>query len=333
MTTIVRIFTHMNVLLPVLDGAVSGSVLSILDIINHSRSFRDIVIPDRAGEPFFNASLVSAGEGLNQESFGFQIMCNYTLETAPQATVVIMPACVGDLPVILRNNKPLLDWMVRQHRDGAIICSTCTGAYFLAEAGLLDSRRATVSWFAADSFRKRYPHIEVVDEKILVDDGDVMTTGATMSYINLCLHLIEKFYGKESAQYASKVFVADKGRTSQLPYSVFSAYKDHRDKEILAAQGMLELEEGAPLGSAAILEKLNMSERTFIRRFKAATGNTPSEYAQRIKVERAKKLLEEGTLSIKEVTYKTGYEDLTFFRDIFKRYTGLTPGAYRKMFA
>ncbi len=321
----------MNVVIPVFKDCVSGSVVGMMDLLVKSNVLQQQLGPERGRT--FEVELMAVGESLTIDNNGFPITCHRRLSQNPPAGLVIVPASDGDLPLLLAQHAALIAWLQRQHAAGAVVCSTCTGAFFVAAAGLLDGQPATTSWFAVEAFRRLFPTVILHDERIIVDNGRVITGGATLSFQNLCVYLIERFYGKALSSYVAKLFLVEKGKSSQLTFAMFNGQKTHADTEILRIQEFIEKHATEKLVVTALSQQAAMAERTFIRRFKAATGNTPSEYIQRVKVESAKNRLEEDRESIKEIGYRTGYEDLNYFRDVFRKYTGLSPAEYRKQFS
>lgn len=320
----------MKVVIPVFKSCVSASVVGMMDMLKLTENFYNH-LPNRK-QQWFQIELVSIDKGKTVHNNGFEISCDTTLMNCSGAGLVIVPAIVGDLPALINEHKAFIEWMKVQYNKGTVLCSTCSGAFFLAATGHLDGKEATTSWFASDEFRTMFPRVKLMDEKILVDNGKTITGGATLSFQNLCIYLIEKYYGKEIGNYAAKMFLVEKGKHSQLTYSIFSAQKSHNDEGILETQNFIEKNAADKLAVSRLAQHSAMAERTFIRRFKNATGNTPSEYIQRVKVELAKKLLENDKTPVKEVCYETGYEDQSYFRNIFKKYTGLTPVDYKKQF-
>lgn len=320
----------MNILIPVFPGVVHASALGMADILRLSSSFYQRVPEPKA--PWFEPILVSTGLDLEVQNHGTTIRCDHTLATAPKADVVIVPAVVGHLPSILTHQQALVDWMQKENQSGTRLYSTCTGAFFIAATGILDDKEATTSWFAAEEFKALFPQVLLRDERILIDNGTSVTTGATLSFQNLCIYLIEKYYGKALGNLAAKLFLVEKDKQIQSSFAMFHGQKQHGDEVISQIQTYIETHAAERLSIVELAEVASLSERTFIRRFKNATGNTPLEYVQRIKVELAKQWLEEGELSIKEIGFEAGYDDITYFRSIFKKYTGLTPAEYRKQF-
>jgi len=320
----------MKVIIPVFTGCVSASVVGMMDMFRLTESL--YLQTSSQKQPWFSVELISLETGKTVANHGFAIGCDATLGSDMVADLVIVPAIVGDLANLLVRHQRFIDWLNRQYDRGTMLCSTCNGAFFLAATGHLDGREATTSWFAANDFRSMFPNVILTDEKIIVDNGRIITGGATLSFQNLCIYLMEKFYGRQIASRAAKLFLVEKGKHSQLTYSMFNAQKAHGDEEILQTQNLIEINAAAKLVVSQLADQAAMAERTFIRRFKNATGNTPSEYIQRVKVELAKELLENDRLAVKEICYETGYEDQSYFRNVFRKYTGLTPADYRKQF-
>jgi transcriptional regulator GlxA family with amidase domain len=202
----------------------------------------------------------------------------------------------------------------------------------LAETGLLDGKTATTHWGFADQFQRRYPQIKLKPERLITDEGNLFCSGGYNGGIDLSLYLVEKYCGHEVALQSSKSVIADIGRTSQAPYAIFQFQKDHRDKQILVVQEWIENNFDQNFNYNQLARHHGMSRRTFERRFKAATGDTPLTYQQRIRVEAAKRLLEDGNRSFDEITYQVGYEDSSSFRKIFLKQTSLRPREYQKKF-
>jgi transcriptional regulator GlxA family with amidase domain len=320
----------MKVVIPVFKNCVSASVVGMMDMLQLTENFyKHLPIKKKQ---WFSVQLVSIEESKTVQNNGFEINCDVTLAECKDADLVIIPAMVGDFAALIETHANFIEWLKIQYTKGMILCSTCSGAFFLAATGHLDGKEVTTSWFASNDFRKMFPRVKLMDEKIVVDNGKTITGGATLSFQNLCIYLIEKYYGTEIGNYAAKMFLVEKGKSSQLTYSIFQTQKDHNDIEIRKIQGFIEENAAEKLVVSSLADKSAMAERTFIRRFKNATGNTPSEYIQRVKVELAKKLLENDKTSVKEICYETGYEDQSYFRNVFKKYTGLTPVDYKKQF-
>lgn len=247
-------------------------------------------------------------------------------------TDVIMISSIMDIDKTIRYQGEVIDWLRMHYRQGAHIASICTGAFVLAETGLLDGKTATTHWGSAEEFRKRYPRIALKPERLITDEGDLFCSGGLNAGTDLALYLVEKYCGHEVALQSSKSLISDIGRTSQAPYIIFQFQKDHADKQVLKTQAWIEDHYDHNFEYNTLAKKNGMSRRTFERRFKSATGDTPLMYQQRLRVENAKRMLETGNLSFEEITYRVGYEDSSTFRKLFSKHTGLRPREYTMKF-
>jgi len=322
----------MKVIIPVLESSIPASVVGVMDILRHARSFYGHLHPENPEAEIFEVKLMSVSGDKTVHACGFPLICHTSMSEFPLVDIIIVPAMVGDIPSIVLENQKLIEWLMTQYREGAALVSTCTGAFLLGATGFLNGKEATTSWFSVVHFRKMFPEVILLDEKIIVDNGKIVTSGATLSFMNLCIYLIEKYFGQELGNYCAKMFLVDKGKSSQQSYAIFSLQKVHKDDEIRKVQDWMENNPEEKLAVSVLSEQFAISERNLIRRFKEATGNTLSDYFHRVKVEKAKQLLEEGRVNIKEIIFRSGYEDPEHFRSIFKRHTGLTMAGYRKMF-
>ena len=232
----------------------------------------------------------------------------------------------------LRRNSPAIDWLCAQYAAGCSIASICSGAFFLAETGLLDGKTATTHWAFADRFKRRYPRVNLKPERLITDEGDLFCSGGYNAGVDLSLYLVEKYCGHEVALQSSKSMISEMGRTSQAPYAVWHHRKDHHDRQVLAAQEWIEANFDKNFTYDHLARRNGMSRRTMERRFKNVTGETPLAYQQSIRVEAAKRILEKTNTSFEEITWQVGYEDSSTFRKVFCKQTGLVPTEYRKKF-
>ena len=246
--------------------------------------------------------------------------------------IVFVPVIFGDLGPLLADRETI-GWLTEQGRKGACLCSVCAGAFLLAETGLLQGRKATTHWNLADAFSQRFPDILLKREKMLIDEGDCITAGGVSAYMDLSLYLTARFGSPELAASLSKILLIDPARRLQSPYQTGSFCKNHGDTEILAIQAWLEADVARPVTLHDLADRAGLGERTFMRRFKKATGDTPLEYLQHLRIEAARKLLETSIETIDGITLKSGYQDISSFRKLFKKYTGLSPSAYRRKFS
>ena len=202
----------------------------------------------------------------------------------------------------------------------------------MAETGLLNGKECTTHWTAQSQFKQMYPQINLISEKIICEDNGIYSSGGAYSILNFTLYLIERYFGRETAIWCSKVAEIDVNRKSQSEFIIFNGQKDHSDVAVHKAQKYIEDNFQEKLNVLQIANKVNLSSRSFLRRFKKATFNTPLEYIQRVKVEAAKKQLENTTKSVLEVMYFIGYNDEKAFRTTFRKYSGHSPKSYQKKY-
>lgn len=232
----------------------------------------------------------------------------------------------------IKLNKKAIDWIASQYKNGAEVASLCTGAYALAATGLINGKKCSIHWNDAEKFRSMFPKVNLVADQVITHEHGLYTCGGAFSFMNLVLYLLEKHYGKEMAILCSKLFQVDIDRSSQSPYIIFNGQKSHDDTIVLKAQEFIERNSSDKLSMEKLAKKLAVSRRSLDRRFIKATGNTPIEYSQRVKMESAKKQLEISRKTVQEIMYETGYSDLKAFRDVFKKVTGLSPIEYRRKY-
>jgi len=243
--------------------------------------------------------------------------------------LVIIPSINYDYDNVLKDNTALIAWIREQYKSGAEVASICTGAFLLAATGLLEGKVCSTHWNTATDFKRMFPTINLQVDKLITSERGIYTNGGAYSFLNLVLFLVEKYFDRETAIFCSKVFQIDIERSSQSPFSIFKAQKNHGDELICKAQTYIEENLSEKISFEELASKLATSRRNFDRRFIKATGNTPVEYLQRVKVEVAKSVLEKGRKSIFEVMSEVGYSDDKAFREVFKRITGLSPLEYK----
>ncbi|MBS1664007.1 MAG: helix-turn-helix domain-containing protein [Bacteroidetes bacterium] len=262
----------------------------------------------------------------------FSVQPHKHYKDVDKTDLIIIPAIQKNFDGVLKENKALIEWVRDQHLAGAEIASLCTGAFLLASTGLLQGRQCSTHWQAANAFRQLFPTVDLATEKLITDNHGLYTTGGAISSMNLVLYLIEKNFDRETAIYVAKVFEIDINRSSQSPFIIFVGQKNHEDDQIRKAQLFMENNVGEKILVSELADKFAIGRRHFDRRFIKATGNTPAEYLQRIKVEAAKKDLETTQKNIHEVMYDIGYSDIKAFREVFRKYTGLSPLDYRNRY-
>jgi transcriptional regulator GlxA family with amidase domain len=260
---------------------------------------------------------------------GFFSIYPVNLSAIRKADLLVLPSLSYNYHEVIRDNHKLIQWITDQYRKGAEVASICTGAFLLAATGLLEGKTCSTHWNAAHDFRKLFPGIQLLPDKLINVEPGLYTNGGAYSFLNLMLFLVEKYFDRQTAVYCSKVFQIDMDRTSQSPFFIFQGQKNHGDDLVAKAQTYIEKNLSERISFEELADKLAISRRSFDRRFIKATGNTPVEYLQRVKVEVAKRSLEKGRKTIYEVMSEVGYSDDKAFREVFKKITSLSPLDYR----
>jgi transcriptional regulator GlxA family with amidase domain len=246
--------------------------------------------------------------------------------------LIIIPSLNHNYQKAVKGNLALIDWIEKQYRNGAEVASICTGAFLLASSGLLDGRTCSTHWSAADNLKVMFPKVNVQTDKLITDEHGIYTNGGAYSFLNLLIYLVEKYYDRRTAIFCSKVFQIEIDRHSQSAFIIFKGQKLHDDEMVKEAQAYIEGKLDEKISIDELSSRLAVGRRNFDRRFIKATGNTPLEYSQRVKIESAKKAFETTRKTINEVMYDVGYSDVKAFREVFRKITGMSPLEYRSKY-
>lgn len=283
-------------------------------------------------EPRFRVSIASVDGKPVTSNFSLNLSPALAIAEIEHTDIIILSASGLELHERIARNTPLLGWLRHWHARGAYIAGICSGVAFLAEAGLLDGRQATTHWAVADTLRQRYPKVHWRPEMFVTEDGRVLCSGGVYAAVDVSLYLVEKFCGHEVALQCAKSLLVSMPRSRQSGYAVLPISKPHCDDRIRAVEQHLQEHFPEDISIEAMASRAGMGQRNFIRRFKAATGHLPGAYLQKLRVAAAKDMLERGARSVQAVSSAVGYDDVAFFRALFKRHTGMTPGEYRAQF-
>ena len=314
-----------------IENCMNSSVNGPLDILSVACLEWTHLHPD-ATSGLFQLDIIT-DDGLPITCFsGTTIRPHRSMRDCTHLDLVIIPVIYGDLDPIL-SNRGLVQWLRDQSHGGVVICAVCAGVFLAAETGLLNGRKATTHWHLARKFQRRFPEIALKKEKMIVDEGDFITAGGVTAYMDLSLYIVRRFGSPELAASLSKILLIDPARRSQTPYSAAEFHITHGDENVLKAQHWMARHMGSPFSVSRLADIAGLGERTFARRFKRATGDTPLEYLQHLRITQARTLLETTRDPVDAITYATGYEDVSSFRRLFKKITGLSPTAYRKRFS
>jgi transcriptional regulator GlxA family with amidase domain len=286
-----------------------------------------------AGKPaVFDIKLVGLSKEVKLHNSSFTVHSDLLLGEVKKTDLIFIPAFVGDLETALDANKDFIPWIIEQRKRGAEVASLCLGAFLLAKTGLLNDKKCSTHWHSADEFRRMFPAVNLVTDRIITEDEGIYTSGGATSYWNLLLYLVEKYTSRETAIHTAKVFAIDIDRHSQSQFIIFNNQTNHTDEPIRRAQKYIENNFQTKITIDQLSAKFAVSRRSLERRFKRATNNTVTEYIQRVKIEAAKKRLETSRQNISEVMSDVGYSDTKAFRGTFKKITGMTPIDYRNKY-
>lgn len=314
-------------------NALASSVSTTLDLFMAANRVANGLFGSE--QPLFQAQVLSTDGAAVTASNGYPIAVDGAIAGAGPFEAVLVPAFTfEDLPSFERalgESSPLCQWLRKQHQSGALVAASCAGSFVLAEAGLLEGRAATTTWWLAKQFRRRYPHIELRADEMLVDSGSVISAGAALSQIDLALYLIERLGSRQLARLCAKYMVLDGRRASQTPYMLPGPLRSG-DPVVAKAESVLAKRLGEEIRIDELAGQLAVSPRTLVRRFQRATGLSPQAFVQRQRVDHARTLLETTELRLAEVLERVGYQDESAFRKLFKRATGYTPGDYARRF-
>jgi len=286
----------------------------------------------REPQPRFRVTVASVDGEPVRSAHGMAVAPQVSIDDIEETDLVIVSAVGLDIDGAIQSHRPLLPWLRRLQEHGACVAAACAGVSFLAEAGLLDGRRATTHWALADEFARRYPDVHWHTESFITEDGGVLCGGGVYGVIDLSLYLVERFCGREVAVECARSMLVEMPRMNQLGFAVMPLATRHGDGVIGKAEEWLQRNLALTVRFEELAARTGMSPRNFERRFKAATGRTPRAYLQALRVIQARQLLEYGGRSIQHVAGSVGYDDVAHFRALFKRHTGLSPAEYRARF-
>ncbi|MFN3754204.1 GlxA family transcriptional regulator [Flavobacterium sp.] len=280
-------------------------------------------------EPLFSIQLAGISEQVELKNGMFTVKPEIHISRVDKTNLIIIPSYNPVLYFDDAETQQLLDWIKLQYRKGAEVASLCSGAFLLAASGLLDGKSCSTHWKHTETFRKVFPKINLRTDNLITDESGIYTNGGAYSFLNLMVYLVEKYYDRQTAILCAKVFQIEMDRNVQSEFVIFTGQKQHDDEIIQKAQTYIEQHLEEKISITDLASKFNVGRRNFDRRFIKATGNTPIEYSQRVKIEAAKKAFETNRKTINEVMYEVGYSDTKAFREVFRKVTGMSPLEYK----
>ncbi|MFT0773356.1 MULTISPECIES: GlxA family transcriptional regulator [Psychrobacter] len=322
------------------DG-VLGSVLSgALDLF----SFTGVSwqrFSNESVEPRFNVQIASLGGGDIRCSNRLIMQAHCDIRDVTECDLLLVPTIGDSIDKVLKQNSELLPHLVRLANTKADIASNCSGAFFLAKAGLLDHKIATTHWGYANKFKADFPLVDLQENQFVTHSrsestnhsGNIFCAAGGSAFYDLGLLLIERYCGREISTQVAKTQIIDSKRGSQNSYTNVTLHKPHSDHLIKQVQEYIEENFQHSLQVSSLATMVNITPRTLNRRFQSCVAMRPIEYIQAVRIEQAKRLLELGDVSIKSLADQVGYDDISSFTRLFKRATELTPKEYQDKFS
>ncbi|MGN6400384.1 MAG: GlxA family transcriptional regulator [Flavisolibacter sp.] len=316
---------HLTIIVPDGEGNNLSSIVGAYKIFTRANAYRR----EAGRKELFTIQLAGISKKVAFYDGLFTVKPHTHISSIAKTNLIIIPSLNHNYNKAVKGNGLLVDWIEKQYRNGAEVASICTGAFLLASSGLLDGKTCSTHWAAADNFRKMFPHVNLQTDKLITDEDGIYTNGGAYSFLNLVIYLVEKYYDRQTAIFCSKVFQIEMDRQSQSAFIIFKGQKLHNDEMVQKAQFYIESKLHEKISVEDMSSRFAVGRRNFDRRFIKATGNTPVEYAQRVKIESAKKAFENTRKTVNEVMYEVGYSDVKAFREVFRKITGMSPLEYR----
>jgi transcriptional regulator GlxA family with amidase domain len=323
----------MDVTVLFLDGGYASSAVGSIEVFQSAGVLWEELRGEH-GAPRFTVTTASVDGRPSRPASPFKLTPACGIGDIRKTDLIVVPSMALDIDEMLRKHAPIIPWLRRMHRRGAQIAGVCSGVPLLAEAGLLDGLPATTHWALVEAYKRRYPKVRWQAEYFITEAEGIYCGGGLNAALDLSLYIVEKYCGREVALHCAKAMLIGMPRVWQSGFADLPLKIQHRDEAIEKAQAWIHKHYNKDLHVDGLASRVGMSPRNFARRFKQATGQTPLGYLQGLRVDAAKRFLEseEGGRRIQEVCGAVGYDDAMFFRELFKRHTGLSPNAYRQRF-
>ena len=313
-----------------LDQMFSSTALGPMEVFRHAGSLWNVLTGTTLA-PRFRVTTASADGGPVRCDGGIQIQPIVALKDVRKTDLIFVPTTGLNIDDVERN-APIVPWLKRRSTRGVAIASVCSGVGLVAAAGLLDGKRATTHWGLAERFREKYPKVKWMPELMVTEDRGFYCGGGVNASLDLSIYLVERFCGHEVAMQTAKALLIQTPRAWQAGFAIVPLKTDHTDDTISSAQEWMHKNFAKSFSLEDLAERVGMSMRNFVRRFKQATGDTPLIYLQKLRVAAAKRMLEKNHRTMPEISAAVGYQDVVFFRSLFQRHTGISPSEYRERF-
>lgn len=322
----------LEVTVVLLDDGLSSTAIMPVEIF-HSAGALWHGLHARPAQPAFKVRTVSMTGAEVRSPYGLAIRPEGAIADVQRTDIVIVPTSGLQMDLKLVENSALLPWLQRHYEQGAYVAGVCMGAAYLAEAGLLDGRVATTHWAVAEAIAARWPKVHWRPELFVTEDNRLLCSGGVNGAVDVSLYLVEKLCGHEVAVQCAKSLLLSMPRLHQSGYAMLPVSKPHDDERIRAVEDYLQGAFRDDVSIQILAARAGLGARTFVRHFKAATGRLPAAYIQALRMDAAKAMLERDCKAIQAISSEVGYDDVAFFRRLFRRATGMTPAEYRALFA
>ena len=322
---------HLSILVP--DD--QASLNTIACIVGSFQVFSEAnkYLERKGAAAIFDIELVGAAKNSFFSNSMLSVRHHSAIAEIERTSLIVIPASlIRSYEKATDNNRLLIDWVKKQYKQGAEVASMCAGGFMLAATGLLKGKTCSTHWSLSESFRDLFPDVNLQTDKLITDENGIYTNGGAYSFLHLLIYLVEKFYDRQTAIHCAKYFQIDLDRNLQAEFAIFNGHKKHNDDVVLNAQKFIEENYRDKISIEKLSSELGTGRRNFDRRFIKATGLTPLDYLQRVKIEVAKKSFESTRKTVHEVMYEAGYNDAKAFREVFTRVTGLSPIEYKSKY-
>ena len=309
----------------------SSTAVGPMEVFRHAGMLWNILTGQRQ-RPRFRVTTASVDGRPVRCDGPIQIVPSGALKDVRKTDLIFIPTTGLGIDDVVERNAPVVPFLRRWQKRGAAIASVCSGVGLVAETGMLDGKRATTHWALAERFREKYPKVKWMPELMVTEDHGFYCGGGVHAALDLSLYLVEKLCGHEVAMQSAKALLIETPRAWQAGFAVVPLKTEHSDDVISQAQDWLHQNFHRTFSLDVPARHVGMSPRNFIRRFKQATGDSPLNYLQKLRIAAAKRLLESDHRSVQEVSDAVGYQDAAFFRTLFQRHVGVSPSAYRERF-
>lgn len=316
-----------SVIVLLLDDMLTSSISLPLEMLHAAENRRKIKAPRSPNA--LHIKTVALSHDIIRTTAGLTIVPDALYEDINHADLVLIPSIWRNPLRTISDQPRLLDWLRRLHNNGTQLCAVSTGAFLLAEAGLLDQRPATTHWFYLDLFEQRYPNCNLQRHHLITQKDGLHCAGSVNAAADLMIYFVKVTFGQAISRQVESQFSPEIRRSYGESLYIEQGLQQHPDEEVAQVQHSINLDSATIKSIAGLAQQHGLSVRTLNRRFKHVTGITPLSYLQQKKLENARELLQHSNLSIADIADQTGFTDISYFGAQFKKHMAITPRQYR----